>query len=757
MSYAEGAGPTAPSSPDSGSLQRFLVSLLSPQKPRESSPTLLPRDDFPPYFLHAKSQETRRVALSDLSLLNLGSANRQTCSPVKDNIFEPPTIKTGLLPDPPLARSSRPAAPQLIWNKQLLACRSSEDFAEVISRNGSSFDAVNVATAFHQIAKLPPRTWRNMQLMIPQLFKRASFLLDSDLFNAQALSNTLWSMAKMWGAGERGGVPVEGDQLVATGKLLIKRSIGRAEEFKAQNISNCIWALAKLIAGPVVSAVFGESDRNKPNPAYSLALKLGGVSHHKQQPDCPLLSMLSAFSEISDTVMKSFTAQNVANSLWGLAKMNAYNEVLVRRLIIRAGEIITQFNPQHLSNVIWAVGVFRSQLGRETFLKKFLVLWDETANTLISQFNVQDVCNCIWGLGRLSAVSLFVRCMRSLQDLKKRAAQVTSDCGGLYALSTLWGLYEVNSEKNITKKIFQSLLSRSTNLNDTLVAFHLSEFFHLFDLRSELSQRLSDAIKLEGVDSLKNNIALIGIAGTLVAGNIISNIELNELLGNCEIPPKFNSEDLIFFCGFNHFPLMELSPDCVPEVALKLAESTVNFSGYENISFLSKITSHCCYWGAEELSAGIWARLFVLLIPVKDKIMNWKHVFGKFLVLVYCPLIDRIRKSEKIYFDELPSAFGLEWSVELVRDVLGEDSLLRNRFLCSHRSPWSVLIDGKEVCYSDSFSGALRSTTDNSKIVIQFLDERNCPPLRELVDILVECVFLKSKFSNLEISMFLPK
>ena len=170
-------------------------------------------------------------------------------------------------------------------NNALTRLDSSERIAEFVAENVRSFDAVNVATACHRLAKMQSQTrqrrvetqprsqpcgpGRDAGQAISALLARASEIVNS--FKPQNVANLMWALATL-------GVE-PGAELVT---VMSRRAVASAGEFKPQNVSNLMWALATL-----------------------------GVE--------PGADLAMAMSRQAVAIAGEFTPQDVSNLLWTLA------------------------------------------------------------------------------------------------------------------------------------------------------------------------------------------------------------------------------------------------------------------------------------------------------------------------------------------------------------------------------------------------------------------------------------------------------
>ena len=134
-------------------------------------------------------------------------------------------------------------------NRALTRLDSADRIARFVAENVRSFNAVNVATACHLLAKMhsQARRLRNRMQSRGQsggegrdvgqaflaLLARASVTVDS--FKPQNVANLMWALATLG---------VEPGAELAT--AMSRRAVASAGEFKPQEVANLMWALAVI-------------------------------------------------------------------------------------------------------------------------------------------------------------------------------------------------------------------------------------------------------------------------------------------------------------------------------------------------------------------------------------------------------------------------------------------------------------------------------------------------------------------------------
>ncbi len=114
-------------------------------------------------------------------------------------------------------------------------------------------------------------------------------------------------------------------------------------------------------------------------------------------PRRPSGELVEIWLELAEKKISGFKPQELANSLWALAKLGEdLPGSFLRAWSQAATRNISAFNSQELSNSLWAFAT----LGEKP-PASFLSAWTQTATRNISAFNSQDLSNSLWAFATL--------------------------------------------------------------------------------------------------------------------------------------------------------------------------------------------------------------------------------------------------------------------------------------------------------------------------------------------------------------------
>ena len=204
-------------------------------------------------------------------------------------------------------------------------------------------------------------------------------------FDAQAISNLLWALAKLVENGllqlDQGGLA---SQAVTA---LLPQVVTPPEPLKPQDISNLLWALAKLVENGL------------------LQLDQGGLA---SQAVMALLPQVQSHQD-------DFTSQGISNLLWALAKLveNGLLQLDQGGLASQAvtallPQVVTPpgpFKPQEISNLLWALAKLVEngllQLDQGSLASQAVTALLPQVVTPPGPFISQHVSNLLWALAKL--------------------------------------------------------------------------------------------------------------------------------------------------------------------------------------------------------------------------------------------------------------------------------------------------------------------------------------------------------------------
>ena len=200
-------------------------------------------------------------------------------------------------------------------NKALLKLESISDIVDFCLKYVDSFNAVNVATACHRLAKNfrssgsrleMYRREENVHKALDALKVRA--LIKSSTFKPQEVANLMWALAAL---------NCKPD--AALTDAMLTRALFTMKGFAPQHLANLAWAIATL--GIIPSTEFFEA-----------------------------LSMRSV------TVSCYFKPQEIANLLWSMATIGLNpGKELVNEISRQVMFCIDQFKSQEIANILWAM------------------------------------------------------------------------------------------------------------------------------------------------------------------------------------------------------------------------------------------------------------------------------------------------------------------------------------------------------------------------------------------------------------------
>jgi len=277
-------------------------------------------------------------------------------------------------------------SPRLITSR-LTNADSYSAILDVYKLHGSSFDPINVATAWNWLGKVrAPGSerlgfFRAQETALSQLLQHTERVIPR--LGARGIANACYGMARL------GFAPAS-----ATMRLLGAEAMARIEEFDAQGLANTAWAFATLgVRAPqLFDAITRESEQrigsfttqNLANTAWAFAAL--GV---------PAPRLFDAIARESEQRIRSFDAREISNTAWAFATLGAPAPQLFEVIAHESEQRIGSFKPRNLANTAWAfatLGIHAQQL--------FDAIARESQQRIRS-FKPQDLANTAWAFATL--------------------------------------------------------------------------------------------------------------------------------------------------------------------------------------------------------------------------------------------------------------------------------------------------------------------------------------------------------------------
>ena len=161
--------------------------------------------------------------------------------------------------------------------------------------------------------------------------------------------------------------------------------IARSEREPPKDVNDVLSNLSDL----ALSRMDDLGAREVSNTLHSIA-KLSKQGYGNSSPE-----LIEALVSHASHQLQDFNPQNLSNAIWALATLNHPDDDFTSALILAARGKLRDFNPQNLSNAIWAMAT----LNHHDFdFTSALIL---AARGKLRDFNPQALSNTIWALATL--------------------------------------------------------------------------------------------------------------------------------------------------------------------------------------------------------------------------------------------------------------------------------------------------------------------------------------------------------------------
>mmetsp|Transcript_86790 Transcript_86790/g.201942 ORF Transcript_86790/g.201942 Transcript_86790/m.201942 type:complete len:873 (+) Transcript_86790:133-2751(+) len=295
-------------------------------------------------------------------------------------------------------------------NRQITLAAEQGDVVKLLDTAQAHLQAmngINLATAFHRVAKLAVRGAGDKQM--EQVKQMQTF---QDLLGAivgHILGHSLWHQDKTSASEAAGEMPVQCMSIVSWScatlqirhKPLLMTIAGitarHLSEFKPYELSNLLWAYAKLSICPpelltnVTARLLSRNEGEfKVQCLSTIAWSFATLKRRN------LVVFTSLASELAAHAVE-MKPQEISNTLWAFAKSRCPNTELFHVLGTVAAEesMIWQFKPQELSNTAWAFATVGLQ---------HPALFSQVENVSIRKRHEmvpQNIANILWSFAKL--------------------------------------------------------------------------------------------------------------------------------------------------------------------------------------------------------------------------------------------------------------------------------------------------------------------------------------------------------------------
>ena len=174
-----------------------------------------------------------------------------------------------------------------------------------------------------------------------------------------------------------------------------------------------------------------ESQMPKMN-GRAVANILHAIAKTKAADTASMKQLVQKLMAKAASIPQRFQPQNVANTVWALAKMGVTPEAgLLRAMQGRATAVAGEFDPQEVANTVWALAMMGV-----TPDEKLLRAMQGRATAVAGEFTPQNVANTVWALATMG-VTPEAGLLRAMQG---RATEVAGEFNPQAVANTVWAL-----------------------------------------------------------------------------------------------------------------------------------------------------------------------------------------------------------------------------------------------------------------------------------------------------------------------------
>ncbi|KAG2488358.1 hypothetical protein HYH03_013048 [Edaphochlamys debaryana] len=332
-------------------------------------------------------------------------------------------------------RGASAASSSIQLNKNIMACRNTEELLSLVQHRGAHFDYFNISTALARVPKLVAGNGPSSGYMGAAAYAGMPPPPPPGPHSGGSGSGASSGGAGMMAVGVPGAPPLPGDLHVdAAGRalldLLAQLMVGRIDSFDARGLANSAWAFGKVKYVPagglpsvIAQAALRRMHELSPQNLSNLVWAFVYMHHADEQ-------LLAAAARYVCARVHEFKPQELANIVWAFASLGHRDDQMLHIVAEQAQRIAPLFKEQELSNVLWALG----KMGLRDRPDVLESLMAETRCKLPA-FLPQGISNVAWALAAVGHADMLF--------LDRVVAQCGSQLGGfdVQALANLvWAM-----------------------------------------------------------------------------------------------------------------------------------------------------------------------------------------------------------------------------------------------------------------------------------------------------------------------------
>jgi hypothetical protein len=313
-------------------------------------------------------------------------------------------------------------------NQKILSFSSILEASSFFSHHVAHFNAVNVATAVHRLAKIYRIDGLKKICGQTFLLKKVLRVLETQAvkiaptFKPRELANLMWAMAVL-----------NHTPTLELQNLISKQALCTIRSFKPQDISNLAWAMATLGIRPSPQLFIALSEKAieilsqfKPQEISNLLWSMATLHF------CPSNKIVNDISTHTLLIIPQFKSQELSNFLWSMTTLNLVpSKLLVETMCRHAESIYDDFEPQGVANILCSLAKLDLIPSRS-----FCMVIFNRAGVISERFKPAEIANLMWALAKLEIAPSH----ELLQALLKQAVAIAEQFLPLDITNLIWAL-----------------------------------------------------------------------------------------------------------------------------------------------------------------------------------------------------------------------------------------------------------------------------------------------------------------------------
>ena len=422
------------------------------QSAQSESEAVMTEDDLVPSVSshHLPAVQTPVITESTLPVLN---------NPI-ERFMEPNQSFLAMQPD------------RLAAQQEIMRAKQSGDVLVMVDSNRGKLDAVNLATAFHRLAKVAPKKGAThvsvvkSDVRFERLLESLSDTLREGNVGQVWMSNVLWSIVKL--EVDVGWLP----------DLLRAMIQNHPESMPLEQIGCNLYSIAELERRKLArdqdvaelkeiliqTAVARRDEISNPHQLVSICTSLARLGRAER----------AIFTSLSDSVIQridDMSMGDISSVLWSFTTLKIVDSILFTKIqqILEAGRV-SECSKRNIVDICWALSKGRSSGSDDSLSEVFKFTIAPVVRSHMMDYTVRELCTLVWSYATAEVVE-----HDFYNDLSHALLPKTDMMNAHDVSSVVWALSSVHYQHS---DLFGSLKCQALRLKSQFSPLQLSRVIY---------------------------------------------------------------------------------------------------------------------------------------------------------------------------------------------------------------------------------------------------------------------------------------